>query len=179
MPIMYSRVQTRYCRPYGAKGTHTHTHKPLNLTLTHTHRHACVHPAHTEKIIARCGSNGQFKKTYGVLITLQETLSDVCDCMCLETLGNTKQRRYTIQRAGVHYYGGNHRGLLKSFNMKQSSENWVCILHITRNCVMPFNTHEYEVLQTEHLQSGNGLKGGGVGGNKPSQINHCRDLLMR
>lgn len=51
---------------------------------------------------------------------------------------------------------------LKSFNMKQSSENWVCTLYISCNCVMPFNPHEYKAFQTEgtHIQSGNGLRGG-------------------
>lgn len=44
---------------------------------------------------------------------------------------------------------GNRRGLLKSFNMKQSSESRVCVLYVTRDCVMLFNPHEYKVFQTE------------------------------
>lgn len=44
---------------------------------------------------------------------------------------------------------GNRRGLLKSFNMKQSSESLVCVLYVTRDCVMLFNPHEYKVFQTE------------------------------
>lgn len=44
---------------------------------------------------------------------------------------------------------GNHRGLLKSFNMKQSSESGVCVLCFTRDCVMLFNPHEYKVFETE------------------------------
>lgn len=47
------------------------------------------------------------------------------------------------------FLGGNRRGLLKSFNMKQSSESRVCVLYVTRDCVMLFNPHEYKVFQTE------------------------------
>lgn len=72
----------------------------------------------------------------------------------LETLGNRSSgwMVYSPSRASVHYYGGNHRGPLKSFNMKQSSENWVCTIYITRTCVMPFNPHEYKGFQTEGTQ---------------------------
>lgn len=38
------------------------------------------------------------------------------------------------------------------------------ILYITRNCVMPFNPHEYKVFRTEHILSGSGLKSGGAVG---------------
>lgn len=77
----------------------------------------------------------------------------------------------------------NHRGPLKSLNVKQSSEIWVCILYITRNCVMPFNPHEYELFQTEHILSGSGVKGwGGILQLtilvKQSEINHCGGLII-
>lgn len=97
---MYSRVQTRYCRPYSAKGTH-------NLTLTHTHMHTSS--THRENNRTLAGQMVSFKNTRRVDYTAGEALRSVCDRVCLETLGNTKQWRYaalTIQRAGVHYYGG-------------------------------------------------------------------------
>lgn len=72
---------------------------------------------------------------------------------------------HSLHSASGHYYDGNHRGVLKSFNMKQFSENWVFTLYITCNCVMSFNPQESKVFQSEgtHIQSGNALRGGDGG----------------
>lgn len=56
---------------------------------------------------------------------------------------------FAPSRASFGYYGVTIEALLKSFNMKQSSESRVCVLCFTRDCIMLFNPHKYKVFETE------------------------------
>lgn len=104
------RGQTRYCRPYTAK------RNPLPYpSITHTH----MHSTH-RKIITYCGQNGSVKNIQQASQCVDYTAVEFLRSMLLwryvlETPGNTRSgwMVYSQSTASVHYYGGNHRGLLK------------------------------------------------------------------
>lgn len=152
MLLMYAGGQTRYCRPYCAKRSPP---PPPHLN---------IHTAHTVRS-THCGQNGSVKTAskasrcvdYTALEFLRSTLlcwklqeTEEVDGWCIRHLEPVSIIMVVTIEAP-----------LKSFNMKQSSESWVCTLYVTRDCVMPFNPHEYKYFKLrEHIQPGNGLRGG-------------------